>query len=169
MALESTTTEPTLADFTPLSEHQEQTPNTFWAAKPVLHLHSPGISLGISTADLIAQPALHPFGIETLKIAEEQGAESASSGGSTVISGLDIWVTSKQLTLFAPQIPHGAHIPYQSIVVHAAEGDEVLLGLNLSDNNTPDEDMSFIQLRITPAQAESIPQTTLQTPHYKST
>lgn len=158
MALEMTTTEPKLEDFTPLSEHQEQTPTAFFGAKPVLHLHSPNASLSLSVADLISQPALKPLGDHTLEAAAQQGIDpTSSSDASACISGFDIWVTSAQLTLFAPQIPHGAHIPYQSIVVHAAEGDEVLLGLNLSDKDTPDEDVQFVQLRLTPRSSKKHP------------
>lgn len=50
-------------------------------------------------------------------------------------------------------------IPYQTITIHAQEGDAVLLGLNLSDSNTPDEDLVFIQLRILPSTIESFDQT----------
>lgn len=43
--------------------------------------------------------------------------------------------------------------------MHAQEGDAVLLGLNLSDSNTPDQDLVFIQLRIIPSTIESFDQT----------
>lgn len=39
--------------------------------------------------------------------------------------------------------------------MHAQDGNAVLLGLNLSDSNTADEDIVFIQLRITPTRVES--------------
>ena len=45
-------------------------------------------------------------------------------------------------------------VPYQTITVHAQEGSAVLLGLNLSDLNTADEDLVFIQIRIVPSSIE---------------
>jgi nucleotide-sensitive chloride channel 1A len=34
---------PALDSFTPLAEHQSQTPTTFYGAKPVLHYHGVGV------------------------------------------------------------------------------------------------------------------------------
>lgn len=156
MALETTTTAPKTNDFTALSEHQEQTPNTFYGAKPVLHLHSPDACLSVSNTDLSAQSALKDLASDNAA-PHTNGDSGSASDGSVVITGLDIWVTSQHLTLFAPAKAYGVHIPYQSIVVHAAEGDEVLLGLNLSDKDTPDEDMTFVQLRLTPKTSKKHP------------
>lgn len=175
MALESTTTEPKVEDFTPLSSHQEATPSAFFDAKPVLHHHSPYAALSLSIADLISQPALKTFdtqGARSLETYQEttgnSEAELAESSGTSTITGLDIWVTSRQLTLFAPQIPYGVHIPYQSIVVHATEGDQVLLGLNLSNENTPDEEMSFVQLRLIPQTSKAHPANHITDPEERS-
>ena len=152
MALERTTSEPKVEDFTPLSEHQEQTPDTFYSAKPVLHLHSPSVSLSYTIKDFLAQPAL-------LGLTKEQDGKELEDRPEALctLTGLDVWVTSKQLTFFAPENNYGVHVPYQSIVVHAAEGDEVLLGPNLSERDTPDEDMTFVQLRITPKTSKKHP------------
>lgn len=59
------------------------------------------------------------------------------------------------LNLFSPSKAIGVQIPYPTITIHAQEGNAVLLGLNLSDSNTPDEDLVFIQLRIIPTSAET--------------
>lgn len=40
MSIENLQTAPTVGDFTPLVEHEAQTPSTFFGAKPVLHAHN---------------------------------------------------------------------------------------------------------------------------------
>lgn len=44
----------------------------------------------------------------------------------------------------------GLQIPYPAITVTAQDGPDVLLELNLSDQDTADEDIVFLQLRIKP-------------------
>ena len=61
----------------------------------------------------------------------------------------------------------GIKIAYPTITVHAQEGNAVLLGLNLSDSNTADEDLVFVQLRIIPQTMEAFPQSEAdQEPEY---
>ena len=146
MALEPIQTPPSLDDFTLLSSHQEQTPGTFFGGKPVLHLHSPGATVKISKQDLEAQSSLAAL--------LPSGATSPidNTEDPVRISGVGVWVTSRQLTLWSEELSHGVQIPYTSIVVHAQEGNAVLLGLNLADANTPDEDMTFVQLHIIPTE-----------------
>lgn len=79
-----------VTDFTPLDEHLEQTPQTFFgAAKPVLHLHCPSATVAISKAELVSR---HDF-------AALQGQGSIASGGDdnapVPIDDVDAWVTSK--------------------------------------------------------------------------
>ncbi|KAK4542263.1 hypothetical protein LTR36_006916 [Oleoguttula mirabilis] len=145
MAYEVLRAAPSAAGFTPLDEHLEQTPPTFFgAAKPVLHLHCPSAKLSISSADLASQPdfaALQPESI----------ASSGDERNALVeIRDVDVWVTSKHLTLFSNPKSHGIQIFYPTITIHAQEGNAVLLELNLSDANTADEDLEFLQLRILP-------------------
>ena len=86
MALEAVQTAPQFDDFTPLSQHQEQTPGTFFGASSVLHLHSAGATIRISAEDLQSQPTL-----ETLK--DEDFL--AGADGQVTFEGVDVWVTSK--------------------------------------------------------------------------
>lgn len=166
MELDNITTSPQVEDFTPLSQHQEQTPASFFDAKAVLHLHSPAASLKISPADLESQPALADL---------QDTTRSTDNDGDVLIPNIDVWVTSTHLILFSPAKSTGARIPYPTITVHAQDGAAVFLGLNLSDNNTPDEDLVFIQSRIIPTtiaplepqaqqDAEQSPQTNGHTP-----
>lgn len=163
MSLLATNTAPSIEEYTPLSEHQQQTPGSFWGGKLVLHLRSTGADLKVSNEDLLSQPAL-----AGLRPSSSNGSESEE-----ILGGIDVWVLSRcdhmqltprvrptaningsHLTLWSTSTQKGVEIQYQSITVHAQEGDAVFLGLNLSDNNTADEDLEFIQLRIIPASIE---------------
>lgn len=62
---------------------------------------------------------------------------------------------SRSLTLWSASKSAGVQIPYQTITVHAQEGSSVYLHLNLSDANTADEDLVFVQLRIEPTTIEA--------------
>lgn len=124
--MEEITTAPTATDYTPLSAHQAQTPNTFFAAKPVLHLHA----IATLTAD--------------------NNASLQRLTGSPV----DVWVTSRHLILFSTSQSLGFQVFYPTITVTAQDGKDVLLELNLSDADTADEDIEFFQMRLTPEKIE---------------
>jgi nucleotide-sensitive chloride channel 1A len=141
MALETINTSPAIADFTPLSEHQEATPVSFFGAKSVLHLHSAAAKLKISKDDIDSQPAIARL---------QDDAAVPDDDDQITVENVDIWVSSQHLTIFSQPKSMGVQIAYPTITVHAQEGATVFLGLNLSDSNTPDEDLVFIQLRIIP-------------------
>ncbi|KAI7374894.1 hypothetical protein KC336_g20105, partial [Hortaea werneckii] len=132
------TQNPQVEDFTPLDQHQEQTPQSFFAAKPVLHLQSPRATVAISKEDADKNADFGHLG------SREEEADSIS------FKDIDVWVTSRYLILWSPVAEKGLRIPYPTITIHAQEGQAVLLELNLSDSNTADEDLEFIQLRIFP-------------------
>ncbi|GAB1733967.1 hypothetical protein NU195Hw_g822t1 [Hortaea werneckii] len=140
---ETVTQKPHVEDFTPLDQHQEQTPQSFFAAKPVLHLQSPRATVAISKEDAEKNA---DFGHLASR---EEEAESIS------FKDIDVWVTSRYLVLWSPAAEKGSRIPYPTITIHAQEGQAVLLELNLSDSNTADEDLEFIQLRIFPTSTSS--------------
>jgi nucleotide-sensitive chloride channel 1A len=73
-------------DFTPLSEHQEQTPSTFFPSKPVLHFHVDGhATLRIRTEELKGKVQFEALA----------GANGTQDAEDTVMEGSDVWVTSK--------------------------------------------------------------------------
>jgi nucleotide-sensitive chloride channel 1A len=154
MALETIHTSPQVEDFTLLSQHQEQTPGTFFGGKPVLHLYSPRAKVKISPEDLETQPALASL---------RDGDLSPDSEGQLLLENVDIWITSSYLTLVSSAQAIGVQISYPAITVHAQEGNAVLLGLNLSDSNAADEDLVFIQLRMIPTTIETHTQPTEET------
>ena len=88
MALEAINTSPSVDEFTLLSEHQAQTPGTFFGGKTVLHLRSPGASVKISREDIESHPAL---------LALRDPDNTTEEEELLVIKGVDIWVTSRSV------------------------------------------------------------------------
>ena len=88
MSLTTITTAPTADDFTPLSEHHEQTPGSFFAGKPVLHLQAPASKLQISKEELEANEA-----VKALVATTDDTA--VNSEGFVEIRDIDVWVTSR--------------------------------------------------------------------------
>ena len=87
---------PELTSFIPLSEHQSQTPVSFYSGPPVLHHQSSDARLLVLQSDLNASSALcklatstsgHNGGLENNEDAEDSREVS--------IEGVDIWVTSE--------------------------------------------------------------------------
>lgn len=138
MSLETLETAPQVADFTPLSEYTSQTPGSFFGGKAVLHLYAPASILKIPSEQFSAQ---HDF--QRLSSTAPSAVE-----GQMHLSGIDVWVTSRQVLLWASEVGAGLKIEYPSITVTAQDGEDVLLEVNLSDGDTADEDIQFVQLRI---------------------
>lgn len=88
MSLTTINTAPTADDFTPLSEHHEQTPGSFFAGKPVLHLQAPASKLQISKDELEATEA-----VKALVATTDDTA--VNSEGFVEIRDIDVWVTSR--------------------------------------------------------------------------
>lgn len=88
MLLTTIVTAPTTDDFTPLSEHNEQTPGSFFAGKPVLHLQAPAARLQITKDDLESQEAIKALVATTDDVA-------ADDQGLIEVQDIDVWVTSR--------------------------------------------------------------------------
>ena len=88
MSLTTITTSPTVDDFTALSEHHEQTPGSFFAGKPVLHLQAPAAKLQVSKEELEANEA-----VKALVATTDDAA--VDSEGLVEIQDIDVWVTSR--------------------------------------------------------------------------
>lgn len=88
MSLTTINTAPTVDNFTPLSEHHEQTPGSFFAGKPVLHLQAPASKLQISKDELEANEA-----VKALVATTDDAAVDAD--GLVEIQDIDVWVTSR--------------------------------------------------------------------------
>jgi hypothetical protein len=84
MALRPLSSAPNPSDFTPLQEHQEQTPSTFFGSKPVLYARYADLTLSLQTSKLQADPAIGKFAAE-----EDEGTEDS------LVKGVEIWVSSE--------------------------------------------------------------------------
>lgn len=163
MALEALDRAPALEDFTLLAEHQEQTPGSFFdRGKAVLHFHARASTVTVVEQSSSEQPAAAAAltALTTLLTGSNSAAAAAAASspeivdGNVSISHVDVWVTSSHLLLYSPPHSSGVQISYPAITVTAQDGRDVLLELNLSDADTPDQDIHFLQLRIHPTPAQ---------------
>lgn len=91
-------TAPNPQDFTPLAEHQAQTPATFFGARAVLHVHVQGCRVQLSRAAL----AVHPIFAPLAKHAPGAAINGASHGGGgpqgvVACDDVDVFVTSESV------------------------------------------------------------------------
>jgi nucleotide-sensitive chloride channel 1A len=61
MSIQHLDTAPKTENFTPLKEHEEQTPTTFFDAKPVLYAHYSGLTLSTPASQLEQDASFSKF------------------------------------------------------------------------------------------------------------
>ena len=88
---------PTVFSFIPLSEHQSQTPQSFYSGPPVLYHRSPSSQLVILESELINSPALSKLAglSNTNGTAVNGDGEDEKHDRDIVVEFIDIWVTSE--------------------------------------------------------------------------
>jgi nucleotide-sensitive chloride channel 1A len=74
---------PKTEDFTPLSEHQSQTPVTFFGSRPVLHHHAPDAKLAVRKSEYEQHDVLR------------QIHTSFDTDSEDVTLDVDVWITSR--------------------------------------------------------------------------
>jgi nucleotide-sensitive chloride channel 1A len=84
MAIRHLDAAPKTEDFTPLHEHQEQTPTTFFGAKPVLYARFAGLTLSAPASQLQQDAAFFRFNTET-------------EGDDALIKDVEIFVNAEYL------------------------------------------------------------------------
>jgi nucleotide-sensitive chloride channel 1A len=84
-SLRHITTAPSSDDFTPLQEHQQQTPATFFGAKPVLYSHHAGLTISAPKASLQSDDAFANFS------SEPEGA----SEDDVLVNNVEAWVNAE--------------------------------------------------------------------------
>lgn len=94
MALRHMTTAPTADDFTPLQEHQQQTPSTFFGANPVLYAHYTGLTLSAIPAQLQQHAAFSVFSTEC-------------DGEDALARDIAIWVSSEYVCMLQAACTRG--------------------------------------------------------------
>ncbi|KAF2232852.1 hypothetical protein EV356DRAFT_534357 [Viridothelium virens] len=126
MAVNIVHSAPAIENFTPLAEHQEQTPETFFGGKPVLHFHSTDAQLLIEKEALEANEAfsrLYSAQHEPTRAGASVNGDAAANATHTQITvpDIDIWVTSENFILYSPTTRHGLTLSYPTISLHALQ------------------------------------------------
>ena len=85
MALRVVSSSPKPEDFTPLSDHQSETPTTFFGGKPVLYAHHAGLTLSIPRSKLQDNPAIAKFAV----------APDFTDPENAIIKDIEVWVNSR--------------------------------------------------------------------------
>ncbi|XMA16087.1 hypothetical protein WAI453_008878 [Rhynchosporium graminicola] len=153
--------------FTTLTEHQTQTPSTFYNAKPVLHYQKNRIRV-VASMDQIENLALLGR------------AEGENGNLRDTVQTLDVWISSENLTLYNPSLSTGLSIPYPSISLHAisrlsdpsnpeTQIQGLYMQLDLSDpnalSNEEDEEMNNVvelTLLTSPSSSDETPEQAIQ-------
>ncbi|KAI9679153.1 MAG: hypothetical protein M1822_007363 [Bathelium mastoideum] len=155
---------PALESFTPLEEHQEQTPGTFFGGKPILHLRASKAQLILDEDELRANEAF-----SRLRQTQDEPSHTGAhiNGNATtdipssraIISDIDVWVTSEHFILYSPRTHSGLTIPYPSISLHAlqrlvlapdTEVPALYVQLNLTSHDQTD-DIETLDFSLVPA------------------
>ncbi|KAL5117461.1 hypothetical protein ACEQ8H_004626 [Pleosporales sp. CAS-2024a] len=152
MAIQHVDTQPKAEDYTPLEEHQQQTPSTFFGAKPVVYAHCVGLTLSVPASQLQQDDAFSKFNTE------QEGEEA-------LIKDVEIWVNSEDLILFqTTPTGTGVAIPYPSIALHAtmkykSTVDALYMNLSLNDPDSvnEEEDMQTLEMTMLPPSYASNP------------
>ncbi|SPQ21513.1 51df190b-7808-476b-a99f-dffb60a7d76f [Thermothielavioides terrestris] len=154
-----------LSDYILLSEHEEQTPESFYDGKPVLYYHATGAKAWIPKS----QRGKLPFFPADLSSAPTAPENSALSGQSEdcVEQQVDLFVHSRHLSIFCPAAQCGASIPYQQISIHAIKNlrsatsgqayPSVYLQLELASGGASDDEFDTVELTLIPAQPQPTP------------
>ncbi|KAL2117930.1 hypothetical protein VTJ04DRAFT_7590 [Mycothermus thermophilus] len=147
-----------VADYTPVSEHQEQTPESFFDGKPVLFYHATGAKAWLPKSQLGKLP-FFPADLTSEPSAPENSTLTDQSE-DLVEQKVDIFVNSHDLSLFCPTVECGVSIPYHQITIHAIKKlrtpnsdtsfPSVYLQLDLADGGAADEDFETIELTLIP-------------------
>lgn len=113
---------PSLDSFTPLADHQSQTPTTFFNAKPVLHCYNPGVYAATRLENVSKLPIFN----ETTEVVKEQNVTENGESVSVeyVRAPVDVFVTSETLIIFNHSISTGVSVPYPAITLHAIQNQE---------------------------------------------
>ncbi|KAF2095845.1 hypothetical protein NA57DRAFT_78622 [Rhizodiscina lignyota] len=128
MDIESITSAPSLDDFTPLDDHQSQTPSTFFGGKPVLHLCCPNSRVILQDANSVESLG------SLLGAAESSAQATGTADGANVnganangehahlpqaLLGIDVYVCSDAIILYSTATSKGLKLVYPSIALCA--------------------------------------------------
>ncbi|QIX01734.1 hypothetical protein AMS68_007251 [Peltaster fructicola] len=143
MGLETVDKLYTASDFTALTEHNAQTPASFFEGAPVLHL-------SCAKSSIILAKGATELAPELTKLST---VSEMKDDGTSVLEDIDIWVTSRFFILGSKATTTSVRIDYPTIVVHAQTDASVMMVLRVQDDDMSDED-DCAQINILPSQAE---------------
>ncbi|ROT38929.1 hypothetical protein SODALDRAFT_332368 [Sodiomyces alkalinus F11] len=152
---------PSLDDFTPLEEYESRTPESFFDGKPVLHRHLTSVKAWIPKAHAQSLPIFTVNPSSLTPASAPAGASLQDDAAEEMVEQtVDIFVHSKNLTIFNPSAAVGVEIPYPAISIHAIKSAGTLasgsplqaiwMQLALVDNGGSDEDETSIDLTVLP-------------------
>jgi nucleotide-sensitive chloride channel 1A len=84
LALRLVSSAPTAEDFTPLQEHQTQTPSTFFGGKPVLYAQQAALTLSTQASRLSADHIFNKF-----------TTAPSDQAGDVLVKDVELWATSE--------------------------------------------------------------------------
>ncbi|CAJ2507590.1 Uu.00g087760.m01.CDS01 [Anthostomella pinea] len=143
-------------DFQPLSEYQDQTPETFFDGKPILYYHDENIKAWVSEeqyeslyffskASAENDASVHPSSPESQALQNNGGTHLREE------KKVEVFVGSSKLILFSHKSGTGIEIPYPAVTLHAIK--------NFSHLEKPDDAASnflgvYMQLEFAGAGAD---------------
>ncbi|KAJ2974292.1 hypothetical protein NUW58_g8703 [Xylaria curta] len=166
-------------DFLPLSEYQAQTPNTFFEGKPVLYFHDENIKAWASDEQceqlFFFSKAAADNSVSLQPTPPESHALGKDDEHTREERRVEVFVSSRKLTLFSHNSGTGVEIPYPAITLHAIKNFKQLdnpdshaagfAGVYMQiefSNSGPDDDESFEPIELTliphkPASNDDLP------------
>lgn len=90
-----------LSDYTPLDQHQQQTPESFFDGKPVLYYHATGAKAWLSKS-LLGKLPFFPADFSSAPTAPENCTLSEDRAGQTVERTVDVFVGSQYVPQSLP-------------------------------------------------------------------
>ncbi|KAF2871174.1 regulator of volume decrease after cellular swelling-domain-containing protein [Massariosphaeria phaeospora] len=157
MALQQLSSPPESGDYTPLAEHQAQTPSTFFGGNAVLHAQYSGLTLLAAADNLQEHDVLAKF-----------ATTPGEQPGDVFVEDVDFWVSSKDLIIFQTKpTPFGVSITYPAIGLHAtmkykSTVPALYMNVSLNDAETVNNEEDILTLELTilpPKYASSDPET----------
>jgi len=93
MELQEVRERPSISDFIPISDHESETPDTFFGGPPVLHAYSPTAKLLCGHSVYGDISALQRLGPE--QVISTTSRSTVDQEPEVEIDGLEIWVSSR--------------------------------------------------------------------------
>ena len=86
---------PNSSSFISLSQHQSQTPDSFYSGPPVLYHHSANAQLLILRSELVCSTALRRLALSVVIDRIRPNGNADQDDNEVVLPAIDLWVTSE--------------------------------------------------------------------------